>query len=158
MLSEKNSFLEGQKKILEKERDLLTKTKTSLEGEVFNLHEKVSSLASSTDHKFDAVLSEKDRKVKDLERELDDLKQRNSQSLQKAEDMKSELETARQLVQDFETKKEKELERLRTHLLQANYNFIFFEHNAISGENKLEIRFVFSLYLKVKYLELFYEG
>jgi predicted RNase H-like nuclease (RuvC/YqgF family) len=58
--------------------------------------------------------------VKDLERELDGLKQRYSRSLQEAQDMKSELETARKLAQEFEGKKEKELERLRTHLVQVS--------------------------------------
>jgi chromosome segregation ATPase len=117
--SEKNNLLEKRAQILEQERDSLNKSKVKSESEISRLREEVTTLTASADQKLDVVSHEKDRRVKDLERELDGLKQRYSRSLQEAQDMKSELETARKLAQEFEGKKEKELERLRTHLVQV---------------------------------------
>ena len=118
--SEKNILLEKRAQILECERDSLNVRKVESENEMSRLRQEVVTLTTSADHKLDVVSHEKDRRAKDLERELDDLKQRHSQSLQEAQDMKSEVETARKVAQEFEMKKEKELERLRTHLLQVS--------------------------------------
>ncbi len=119
--SEKNNLLEKRAQILEQERDSLNESKVKSDKEISRLREEVTTLTASADHKLDIVLHEKERRGKDLERELEDLRQRYSRSSQQAQDMNSELETARKLAQEFEMKKEKELERLRTHLLQVRF-------------------------------------
>ena len=117
--SEKNNLLEKHAQILEQERESLNASKGESEDEISRLREEVITLTVSADQKLDVVSHEKDRRAKDLERELDDLKQRHSRSLQETQSMKSEVDTARKVAQEFEMKKEKELERLRTHLLQV---------------------------------------
>jgi chromosome segregation ATPase len=117
--SEKNNLLEKHAQILEQERESLNASKGESENEISRLREEVITLTASADQKLDVVSHEKDRRAKDLERELDDLKQRHSRSLQETQSMKSEVDTARKVAQEFEMKKEKELERLRTHLLQV---------------------------------------
>ena len=118
-LLEKIKLLEKRSQILEQERDSLMEMKKKSEKEISILRGEISTLTSSADEKLDVVVHEKDRRVKDLERELEHLNHRCSQSLKEAQDMKNELETSKQLTQEFEMKKEKELERLRTHLLQV---------------------------------------
>ena len=119
--SEQNSLLEKRALILEQERDSMNENKVKSEIEISRLREEVVTLTASADQKLDVVSHEKDRRVKDLERELDGLKQRFSQSVHESQSMKNELETARKITEEFEFKKEKELERLRTHLLQVSF-------------------------------------
>ena len=120
-LSEKFSLLEKRAQIVAQERDSLNENKLKSDSEISRLREEVATLTTSADDKLDVVLHEKDRQVKDLQRELDGLKERYSRTLNETEDMKAELDEARNLAQEFQLKKEKELERLRTHLLQVSF-------------------------------------
>ncbi|XP_028396322.1 thyroid receptor-interacting protein 11-like isoform X2 [Dendronephthya gigantea] len=136
--SEKNKLLEKRYQILEQERDSLVEMKVKSENEISILRDEVTTLTSSADEKLDVVLHEKDRRIKDLERELEHLNHRCSQSLKEAQDMKNELETSKQLTQEFEMKKEKELERLRTHLLQVEDSYT--QEALASEERENELR------------------
>ena len=119
--SEKFSLLGKRTQIVEQERDSLNENKVKSDKEISRLREEVATLTVSADDKLDVVLHEKDRQVKDLQRELDGLKERYSRTVHETQDMKVELDNARNLAQEFELKKEKELERLRTHLLQVSF-------------------------------------
>ena len=119
--SEKFSLLEKRAQIVAQERDSLNENKLKSDSEISRLREEVATLTASADDKLDVVLHEKDRQVKDLRRELDGLKERYSRTVNETEVMKVELNEARNLAQEFQLKKEKELERLRTHLLQVSF-------------------------------------
>lgn len=121
---EKNSVLEKRAQILEQERESSNASKLRSQDEILRLRDELKSLTLSSDSKLDVMLHEKDTRVKDLEKELVSLQQRYSQRVQEARNMKTELDAAREISQQVEIKKEKELERLRTHLLQVRFNFV----------------------------------
>ena len=61
-------------------------------------------------------VNETDEKV---EKELEGLREKHSRCVKELREVNSELGIARQRAEEFEMKKDKELERLRTHLLQV---------------------------------------
>ena len=118
-LNKENILLEKRTKSLQDERDSLLELKTEIENEVAKLREEMSTLRNSASQKHDIVVNEKERRAKELETELEDLKQRHARSLQQTQDFQANLDKAERLLEEFEAKKEKDMERLRTHLVQV---------------------------------------
>ena len=118
-LNQENVLLDNRIKTLQDERDSLLELKAHLESEAITLREEISSLSKTASQKQEIVVNEKDRRIKELEIDVEELKERHARSAREVHDLMDSLNKAKELANEFETKKEKELERLRTHLLQV---------------------------------------
>ncbi|XP_046847916.1 thyroid receptor-interacting protein 11-like isoform X2 [Xenia sp. Carnegie-2017] len=136
-LALRHNTVEQHANVLQRELDAAREGLSASKNEITRLCEEITRLSASADSKLDVTLREKDARVNNAEKEIRELNEKYSQSVQELQSTKSELDKARTLARNLEAKKEKELERLRTHLLQVEDSYTQEALEAQERENEL---------------------